>query len=161
MNKQELLAHLEQSHDRIMEAIEDLTQEKMETPGVVGEWSIKDLLAHITRWEAELIKLLWQIRQGLKPSGVLVNDESVDDTNARWYQEDRGRGLEQVIEDFQGVRPQTIRRLAQFTDAELADPNRYPWAHHDPLISWIAGNSFEHDLEHLEQIMAWRRGNAG
>ena len=37
-------------------------------PGVVGQWSLKDILVHLTLWEAELVTLLFQARQGQKPS---------------------------------------------------------------------------------------------
>lgn len=156
MNKKEILAALENSHERLVEVIEELTPDEIMTPGVVGDWTIKDLLAHITRWEAELVKLLWQIRQGVQPTTILNQDIPVDEINARWYDEDQTRPLDRILENFHGVRVQTIRRLGQFKEDELSDPQRYIWLKGRPLWMWVAEDSFDHDLEHMEQIQAWR-----
>ena len=152
MNKKEVRAALEDSHERLTEAIEGLSEAEMVEPGAAGDWSIKDLLAHLSRWEAEVVKLLWQAQQGLRPTGLLTSDESTDAVNARWQQEDQDRPLERILQDFHGVREQTLRRLEHFTDKDLVDPNRYPWLEGKPLWEWIAPDSFGHDLEHLRDI---------
>ena len=156
MNKKELLTALEESHERVSEAVEGLSPEEMLEPGVVDSWSVKDILAHLTRWEAEVVKLLWQARQGIQPTTLLNEQVSDDEVNARWHQEDQARPLERILEDFHGVRDQTIRRLEYFSDKDLNDPERYPWLGSQPLWVWVAGDSFEHDDEHLGQLRAWR-----
>jgi hypothetical protein len=161
MNKNELLAALKDSHERLLRSLEGLSPEEMLEPGVVGDWSIKDILAHLSRWEAELVKLLWQARQGIQPTGLLTDESPVDEVNARWYQEDQARPLDRIQEDFNGVREQTIRRLDYFTDRDLNDPIRYSWLGSQPLWEWVASESFEHDDEHLEQIRAWREKKGG
>ena len=156
MNKKELLTALEDSHERVSEAIEGLSPEAMLEPGVVGDWSVKDVLAHLARWEAEVVKLLWQAHQGIQPTTLLNEQVPDDEVNARWHEEDQARPLERILGDFHGVRDQTIRRLEFFTDKDLSDPRRYPWLGGQPLWEWVAGDSFKHDEEHLEQLRAWR-----
>jgi len=162
MNKREIIAALENSHERLVMAIEGLSLDEMLIPGVVGNWTIKDILAHITRWEAELVTLLWQARQGSQPTTILNQKISTDEVNARWHDEDQARPLERILKDFHTVREQTMRRLDHFSEDELNDPQRYPWLGGRPLWVWVAEDSFEHDLEHLEQIRLWReeRGQA-
>lgn len=156
MTKSEILTALNEGRERFLEAIEDLTPDQMKETGVVGEWSVKDTLVHLTRWEAELVKLLWQASQGQKPTSAHFSSSSVDDLNARWYQESRSRPLERILEDFHGVRAQTVRRVEDFSDEDLTDPKRYLWLNDAPLWEWIAGDSFEHEAEHGAQIRAWR-----
>jgi len=157
MNKEAILTSLEVSREDFLDAIEGLSDEILLQPGVVGEWSIKDLLIHLTRWEAELVKLLWQVRQGKSPSTLHFSKVAVDEINDRWYQESRTRPLEVALEDFHGVRNQTIRRVEEFTDKEFTDPKHYPWLNDTPLWQWIAGDSFEHEEEHAAQIRTWRQ----
>ena len=157
MNKEAILTSLEGSREDFLDAIEGFSEEILLQPGVVGEWSVKDLLVHLTRWEAELVKLLWQARQGKSPSTVHFSEVAVDEINDRWYQESRTRSLEVALEDFHGVRNQTIRRVEEFNDKDLTDPKRYPWLNDIPLWQWIAGDSFEHEAEHTAQIRAWRQ----
>jgi hypothetical protein len=161
MNKEELLTRLDESREGFLEAIEGLDEQQMITPGVCGDWSIKDILVHLARWEAELVKLLWQVRQGQKPDSALLSalqgGESDDDINARWYKESRNRLLDQALEDFHAVRTQTMRRVESFLDKELTDPNRYKFLEGHPLWEWVAGDSFEHEEAHLPDILAWRK----
>ena len=157
MNKSELLAALEESREKFMEAIEGLSEEDMLRPEMAGEWTLKDLLAHLTMWEAELVKLLWQVHQGIKPTSIQFSNVEVDQQNAHWYQQNKDRPLEQVLSDFHGVRPQTMRRVESFLDRDLNNPKRYDWLDGTPLWQWIATDTFEHEAEHTAQVQAWRQ----
>lgn len=156
MTKNEILVALNEGRERFLEAIDGLTPDQMKETGVVGEWSVKDILVHLTRCEAELVKLLWQASQRQKPTSAHFSTLSVDEQNDRWYRESRSRPLDLVLEDFHGVRTQTIRRVEEFPEEHLTDPKHYPWSADRPLWDWIAGDSFEHEAEHEAQIRAWR-----
>jgi hypothetical protein len=155
MDKYELLKALEDGREQFMTLIEELTDEQLQMPGVVGEWSIKDILIHISRWEAELVKLLWQVQQKLKPASILLNNVNVDEINERWYQESQARPLRQVLDDFESVRLQTMLRVEDLSDPDLLESKRFFWMQSDPLWKWIAANSYEHDAEHAESIHRW------
>ena len=156
MNKAEILRSLEESRETFLDAIDELSPEEYETSGVVGEWSLKDVLAHLTRWEAELVKLLWQAYNGQRPTTLHFSDLEVDKINARWQVESRPRQLEKVLEDFHAVRNQTARRVEEFSDHDLTDPKRYPWLGNKALWQWISNDSFGHEQEHLDQLLAWK-----
>jgi hypothetical protein len=156
MNKAEILASLDRRREELLDAIDGLSEEDLLESGVVGEWSVKDLLAHISAWEAELIKLLWQVQQGQKPSSAHFSNKSVDELNAIWHQESFSRPLDRVMADFQAVRRQTARRVEVFSDNELNDNKLYPWLKGQPLWEWVAGDSYEHEAEHTAQILEWR-----
>jgi hypothetical protein len=155
MNKTETLQSLENEREKFLDLIEDLSEEELLQPGVTGGWSIKDILSHLTRWEAELIKLLWQAQRGQKPTSVHFAGQEVDETNARWHAELHGRPLESVLEDFHSVRTQTIRRVEAFEGADLTDPKRFAWLDGRPLWEWIEDDSFGHEAEHAGEIRAW------
>jgi hypothetical protein len=149
-----LLAALEQGRQQFLELIEPLSDEQLTQPGAAGEWSVKDLLAHLARWEAELVRSLWLARQG-RAHTLLTDPAQVDALNARWQRESRGRSLGQALEDFHAVRLQTIRRLEDFSSEELTDPRRYSWLAGTPLWQWIASQSYQHEAEHAGQLRAW------
>ncbi len=156
MNKQELVAALESGRTEFLKIIEGLPEEKMLEPGVVGDWSVKDILAHLSRWEAELVTLLFQAQQGDKPTTAHMNDISVDELNAQWHAQTQDRPLDRVMVDWQGVRKQTIRRVEALADRDLNNPKRFDWLDGRPLVDWIASDSTKHEAEHAEQIRAWR-----
>ncbi|HKZ53901.1 MAG TPA: ClbS/DfsB family four-helix bundle protein [Anaerolineales bacterium] len=157
MKTAELVAKLEQSREAFLQAVEGLAEEAMLEAGVVGEWSVKDILVHLMIWEAELVTFLWKTREGVRPATVHTQrDLDMDAQNARWYEEHKDRLLDRAWQDFHGVRRQTMRRVEAFTDEELNDPQRHAWLRGKPLWEWVASDSFEHEAEHAAQIRAWR-----
>jgi hypothetical protein len=159
MKKQELLQKIEEQHEIFSSIIEDLDESTLQLPGVIGTWSIKDILTHISRWEAELIKLLWQVRQGQKPTTAHFSGIPVDKINEQFFDESHPRPLKMVLEDYYSVRSQTLLRIETFTDQELDDSTRYRWQKGIPLWQWIASDTYEHEAEHLESIKAWLKVN--
>jgi hypothetical protein len=157
VSKEEILSSLKTSREAMLKAFEGLDDELMLSPDVVGEWSIKDILVHLSLWEAELVTLLWQARQGRKPTTAQLSPETVDDLNARWYVMHKDRTLAQVMDDFRAVRHQTARRVDGFTDLELGDSELFSWLDGEPLEHWIAEDSYGHEAEHMAQIVAWRK----
>jgi len=158
MDQVEIISRLNIEQQELMDAIAGLQVETMLEPGVNGEWSVKDILAHLSAWEAELVKLLWQARQGKRPTTIhFSKDRDIDKTNLTWHAERKDRPLELVLEDLQAVRKQTLRRVAEFTDKELNDPQAFKWLREFPLWEWIASDTFGHGPEHIAQIKAWRQ----
>ena len=156
MNKSELLEALENGREEFLELIDDLEEDTILHKTNRDDWTVKDILSHLTRWEAELVKLLWQVRQGLLPTTAHFSGEDVNVINARWLEEDRSRPLDRILSDFHGVRNQTIRRVESFSDDQLKDEKRYPWLKGRALWEWIASDSFEHEQEHINQIQQIR-----
>ena len=155
MTKDELLDALEDSREAFLDTLEAIPQELWEKTGVTGDWSIKDSLYHLTMWEAELVKLLWQISQGQPPKTALNSDMSDDERNALWQAQGQSRSLEQVLADFQGVRRQTERRLMEIPEKVLQNPKQFEWLKGAPLWKLVAGASFEHESEHAHAIKDW------
>lgn len=156
MNKVFILSKLETGRNDILALLELFSQEQMEIPGVIGDWSLKDLLVHLTRWEAELVKLLWQAKREIQPSTIHFSQESTDAINERWFEESKTRDLDKVWQDFDTVREQTIRRVKEFSDTELVNPGYFKWSQGKPLWEWIAADSYDHEAEHRENILAWQ-----
>jgi hypothetical protein len=155
MKRSEIIARLESEREVFLEILETIPQDQWLTPGVVGNWSIKDILYHLSRWEAELIKLLWELRQGQKPTTLQFTQKDIDKSNQDFFLESRYRSLERILEDFHAIRNQTILRVEMFTDKELNDTGQFPWLKGRPLWEWIASDGFEHEMEHGSEIVAW------
>ncbi len=123
----------------------------------MGDWSVRDVLQHISLWEAELVRLLLHIQRGRRPSGERFSGPiDVEALNARWHEETRHRPLDSVLDDFHGVRRQTLRWLDDLSDDDLTRVRPEKWLGGRPLWRWIAEETYEHDQEHAGQIRAWR-----
>src|SRR4051794_30710376 len=55
MQKSELLSWLHEEYQQWEVFLDQIGPERMEQPGVAGDWSIKDIVAHLTGWQPKLI----------------------------------------------------------------------------------------------------------
>ncbi len=156
MNKQEILTALEADRAALLAAFDGLSDSAMQEPGVVDDWSVKDILTHLTACEAELVTWLAQAKQGKKPSNTNLTPAQVDEQNAKWHKEFTNRPLDRVLADFRAVRGQTVKQVESLGEDELNDPKRYEWLRNSPLWELIEGEAFGHEAEHTAQITAWR-----
>ena len=154
MTRDELLQHMEQNRTELNALLEGVSADGLTRPGACDDWSVKDVLAHISRWEAEVIKVLFQAQHGAKPQSEVFNPDYLK-VNDLWYQEAKDRPLERVLEDFSSVRAQLVRRLKDFPEKALTRPGNYPWMKH-ALIVLVEDIALDHEQEHLEGLKIWR-----
>jgi uncharacterized damage-inducible protein DinB len=155
MNAMDILERLDEVRVRLLEAISPLPDEALTQPGTVGEWSLADLLAHFVNWEAELVTGLNQIDQGRNPVRLLEALADRQAYNAERASEMKGRELDRIFDDLQGVRLQLEEWLESFSEADLQDRGRVRGAKEMPLWRIIAAASFEHEEEHMEAVEAF------
>ncbi len=158
MTKQsELLACLRESRARLEAALVGLTDAQFNAPGAMDDWTIKDLLAHLTAWEVELVTLVGRWQLGQKPNPLADDDKEVARLNAKWHTAYKDRPLDRVLADWRGVRQQTLRQVERLSDADLNAPRK--WLNGGTLADTIKSETIEHEAEHLEHILGWRKKN--
>jgi hypothetical protein len=157
MKKAELVEALEKGRQQFLQTIEGLDEASLTQTGVVGHWSIKDVMAHLSMDEAEIVKMLYQAREGTKPTTSQFQNIQVDQQNAEWYEQTKDRTLDQVQRDFLAVRKQTLRRVAAFTDAELDQKGYFPWLKKASLSDIILDDTVIHEEDHRQQLAQWRQ----
>ena len=50
-SKTDLLQAIDQERGALQALLDTLSPEQMAAPGIVGEWAVKDVLAHLTAWD--------------------------------------------------------------------------------------------------------------
>lgn len=156
MNKQELAEITRASRRALDEQLTGLSDEQILRPGVVDDWSIKDVLAHISAWERMCVGWFDALERGEKPDReALISQEWTDRMNARIYEENRDRPLADIRADS-GSSHEAMLALIERVGDGLFDANRFPWAGGRAIAQWVRGNADEHYDEHREQIVAWR-----
>ena len=132
-----------------------LSVDEINRPGAVGVWSVKDVLAHIAFWERYSVRMLQAIGRGETPD--MEADDTTERKNASVVAQYYQRPLSGVVADWQQAREDLIEQLEYLADQDLHDPARFPWSGGRTLFDRIAGNSFEHEQEHIDQIRAWMK----
>ncbi|HEV7126446.1 MAG TPA: maleylpyruvate isomerase N-terminal domain-containing protein, partial [Ktedonobacterales bacterium] len=62
-----LLRQLDTAWGAFQASYAGLPDAQLLEPGVMGDWSVKDILAHVTTWEQEALKHLPLIIEGGRP----------------------------------------------------------------------------------------------
>src|SRR5579859_2855855 len=140
----------------MLQALDGLSPDAMLRPGVVGMWSVKDILAHLAIWQSELITALSQLEW---PDRVpeIVQIEDIDEFNAQEYRANVRRSLDVVLEDFHGVHKHLLKMVDDVNEKWLDDPRKFPWMEGEGLWYLIAENGYWHEEEHAENIKQWRQ----
>lgn len=152
MDKQTFLDKLQSARSQWDDLLALIAHEWMTLPGVAGDWSIKDIIAHISWHELQMLGVL----HAHALAGSDLWNLPLDQRNAAIYEQNRGRDLADVLVESEQTFPQLIAAIAQLSDADLNDPARFPgmpsaWQPWD----LIAGNTYGHYEEHTPDVQAW------
>jgi hypothetical protein len=152
MDKSEFLSLIRTERQRWEELLEQIPPERMESTGASGEWSVKDVIAHISWHEREMV--------GLARARALVGSElwalPLQARNTAIFEQHRQLPLQAVLEEAQRVFPEMMAELEKLTDEDLNDPARYPGMPPD-WQPWnvIASNTYEHYQDHIRDLQEW------
>jgi hypothetical protein len=134
-----------------------LSEEQMLLPGVVDDWTMKDVLAHISAWERMFMSWIESLMRDETPDRPeFFSQEWTDRVNASVYEENRDRPLADILRESQASHEAVLAFIERMTDAELFDQQHFPWAKGRAMAPWLRANADEHYDEHREQIIAWR-----
>lgn len=151
MNTIQLLAQMEQWRDLVEPQLVLVTAAEL-LQSEAGDWSLLDKLAHLAAWDAEAVLALARIKQGGKPRYLNISPVETDKLNAQWLVENRGRPVERVLGDFQGVWRQLVRQVRGFAPADLEDIKRFPWLQGKSLVDFVDEWVLQHEREHLHAL---------
>ncbi|MBA2721112.1 MAG: ClbS/DfsB family four-helix bundle protein [Chloroflexi bacterium] len=149
MNRSSLLAALADGRARLEQALAALSAEQM-LERVDGDWTRKDVVAHLEAWERRVVDLLAALRSGHPPT----DRGDTDAMNAGFHAASRDRSLDDVRAGERDAYGAMITAIEGASDEELFDGGHFGWTEGDPLAEWFRGNGDEHVDEHLAQLRA-------
>ena len=159
-SKAELVAEIETERQRLEAILATLSEDQMLVPGVIDDWTVKDLLAHITVWDQRMISWVAQTTRGevpeMLPPGKTWDD--LDEWKEQTYQKHRFRPLDEILDDFQLSYTQALQTVHDVSEQDLIDPKRFAWREGRPLWVMVAANTSWHYKEHDESIRNWLEG---
>lgn len=157
------LVHVLQSAQGDFESLlDELGTPRLTDPGVVGDWSVKDILAHIAAWEERILVWAAALEQGTKPQPAWPQDWSEEQVNQAIYEKNRERTLQDVLDQWRRVYQDLMQVIDGMSDEELFT-RKVSWLGGGSFAEAIPGNSYEHLRHHEGDIRAWlnvREGRA-
>lgn len=156
-NKAELLGDIRRERRLLESLLGTLEPDEMVQPGAVGEWSVKDVLAHLVAWEQ--IFLDWYQagvqKQAPKVSPVGMKRSAIDALNLVIYEGNRADPLEKVQAEFQDSYRQIMETLEAAPEEAMFLPGAYAWTGKLALADYIAGNTCNHYYWARSKIRKW------
>ena len=119
----------------------------------IGEWSLKDIIAHVASWEAEVVTAFRELREGKRPGIFDFDRSSLDEWNQDHVERMSEVNFYGVMERLHGNRHRLLGELAHVDDESVGAEG----APHNRLLRSV----IDHDRDHWRQIAAKLAGMAG
>ncbi len=149
MDKTEFISKIKETYQEYQSILASLSETQMLQPRTCGEWSVKDVIAHVTWHEREMV--------GVLKERALVGSDlwnlPLDQRNAAIHAENQDRPLQKILTESKQVHQSILELLDGLMDDDLLEashfrempPNWIPW-------QVIASNTFEHYPDHTADI---------
>lgn len=148
MDTKQVLERLETAWKDFEESYAGLSKTQLLTPGVAGNWSVRDIVAHVTWWEEEALKHLPVIREGKRPPRYSVTYGGINAFNALMTEKWRSLSLAEVLRQHLEIHA----RLVEYVRA--APPELF--ARETSFRRRLRLDTYSHYPLHAKAIRRWR-----
>ncbi len=147
METDELIAELNQTRDDLHSTLAAIAPESMTTPGLIGEWSGRDLVAHLGYWAGHAVETIHAVEEG-RADEVGLDEPPVDEINETVARVARGTPPATVHKREAASVEALIERLRRLEPSLLAA--RLPDG--STLAEAVAEDGADHYREHADEL---------
>ncbi|HLA06268.1 MAG TPA: DinB family protein [Anaerolineales bacterium] len=161
LSKHQLLESLRTSRAQWDSLLASVGEERMTQPGVTGNWSVKDIVSHVTAYECWLVEWLTAAEQNTFPAPSPLDDADVARRNARVYEMTHARSLHDVMTDAQQNFEALLNIIETLHDEYFSNPQSTEWFMKpywntmNTIPDAVINLSVDHYDEHIPSIKAW------
>lgn len=161
MTKADLLEKINISYAEWEALVRHVPAARMTEAGFEGEWSLKDVIAHLTVYEHWIADNLEAAARGethkqtfaWEPPGGDIED--TDEQNAIYYQHYKDAPLAEVLAANRKHHQQLIAAVERLSESDLNAADTFAWSAGYPVWRMIEGNAHEHYDDHKPALRAW------
>lgn len=151
--KERLLARIDNEREQWQRLVAEVGTARMEEPGPMGEWTFKDLAAHLTGWRERTLARL-EASPGQEPQlpwpEELTGDEEI---NVWLHERDHDRPLDDILLEADNSHERLASAIRALPEEDLITPGRYPWLGDETLAD---ADFFGHlHEEHEPDVRRW------
>ncbi len=144
--KTQIIETAQKERAALEELLAALTPEQMMKPNVIGEWAVKDLLAHLFEWEGMVMK--WYA-EGVKGKIPAVPSEEynwgkLSQLNHAIYLKHRDRSLADIQKDFKSSYKKIMKTIESIPEKELFTRGQYSWTRNNLLGAYFVSATSSH-----------------
>ena len=144
--KNQIIETAQTERTALEQLLAGLTPEQMTQPNVVGDWSAKDVLAHLIEWEQMVMQ--WH------EAGVKGKTPSVPSEEYNWgqlpqlnhviYLKHRDKPLAEIMKLFKASHKKIMKTVEDIPEKELFTRKIYKWANNNPLAAYFVSATSSH-----------------
>ena len=153
-SKAELMSAIRREWKQLMDVVQKLDEQKMTTPDE-GGWSPKDNLAHLSEWMNSMMGYHIDKRPAhevMRLTEEQTRDWDMEVINPVLFQRNKGRSIEDVLEELKQTYEKVLAKLDGMSFEELMAPRHADDPEKRPLLLWVIGDTSGHFAEHREVI---------
>jgi uncharacterized protein (TIGR03083 family) len=151
--RDDLIRHINDERAGWRALLAEVGEERMEEPGPMGDWTFKDLSAHLLGWRDRTLDLIEAGPGGNPPTPWPASMDTDDEINAWIHEQHRDRPLADVLADTDRSYERLATQVAAMSDEDLLTPGRFEWMGGRALVE---GDFFGHlHEEHDPSIREW------
>ncbi|HTG13354.1 MAG TPA: DinB family protein [Candidatus Eisenbacteria bacterium] len=148
MDRAGLRKRLDAAWSAFQDSYAGLSAAELLEPGVTGEWSVRDILAHVTTWEEEALEYLPVILKGGTPPRYRPTYGGIDVFNALMTERKKSLSLAEVLAQVDEVHRRLIDLIERAPEDQLARETRFRRR--------LRLDTYHHYPQHTEAIRRWR-----
>lgn len=142
---------------QVVRALDGLAEKEWDIPGVCGDWSIKDIVAHLASHEHIIVDVLNTFQGGELTPTVERWVKSRPTFNAEEVEKRKYATAQQVMDEYQGMQVEATSLIMQIPPEKVQQTGTIPWyGQHQSLADFIQ-QMCEHIREHVAQISAFHQ----
>jgi hypothetical protein len=130
-----------------------LSEAELLEPGVVGTWSVRDVIAHVTTWEEEALKHLPGIAEGRRAPRYAVTYGGIDAFNALVTARKKDLPLAEVFRQQAAVHRRLVALIKRAPEDQLGGNTRFRRR--------LRLDTYGHYAVHTAAILRWRLRSGG
>lgn len=153
-SKTDLLAAIEKERGALEAELEKLSTDQIVDSGTVGDWSVKDVLAHLIAWEQ--MCLTWY-KAGLKDEipdlpavGFKWNETPA--LNQHIYEKYRDVPLDEIMQQFHASHEEILGVIQGLSNDDLFTASRYRWTKKNTAGTYFVSATSSHYLWARKEI---------
>lgn len=145
-----LIGKIEKTWTDFHDSYDGLSESEMLEPGATGDWSVRDLIAHVTVWEEETMKLLPMILHGKSTPKYSTEYGGVDAFNALMVDQKRHLSLAEVKQESEATHRRLVEYLRSLPPESIMSNERFKRR--------LRLDAHGHYPLHADSIREWREG---
>lgn len=146
VSKAQLIDEARREYAALEKLLAPLSLQVMTAPGALGEWSVKDVLAHLYAWQQMFFGWYAAGLRGEIPAlpAQGYNWAQLPALNQAIFERYQETPLDELLACFRQSHQATLALIESLPEAELTATGQYAWLRQHSLLTYFNANTASH-----------------